>query len=335
MQDPLYEEALNLNRNITIDEVRRAVNRAKVRKAVGIDMIPNEVLKNEQVIGILQKLYQLCLDTSILPECWKKAIIKPIPKSRDNDPRVPLNYRGISLLSCIAKIFTSVINERISAHLELNNWLCEEQNGFRAKRSCTDHIFSLHSIIKQRQTEGLQTFVTFIDFSKAFDCIDRKLLLHTVLHAGIEGKLYFVIKSLYKLTKSCVALSNELSEWFITELGIRQGDNLLPTLFSIFINSLATEIKELNLGTSLGDFKVSILLYADDIVILAERPTDMQTMLNTVNNWCERNKMKINMGKTRIMEFRKKGIEKSLAKFTLGKNIVEKCSFYKYLGVSK
>ena len=97
MVDPLYEEISNLNRNIELEEVKKAVDKSKRRKAVGIDMLPNEVIKNAKVTELLHKLFQYCMDSGLVPEQWTMAIIKPIPKSRENDPRIPLNYKGISL----------------------------------------------------------------------------------------------------------------------------------------------------------------------------------------------------------------------------------------------
>ena len=108
----------------------------------------------------------------------------------------------------------------------------EEQNGFRAKRSCADHVFTLHSIIKQRQCEKKNTFVTFIDFSKAFDCINREMLLYKLIQYGIDGRMYFILKALYTNTESCVRVNSFLTKWFKTLFGVRQGDSLSPMLFS-------------------------------------------------------------------------------------------------------
>ena len=85
-----------MSRMVTEDEVRRVINRAKNKKAFGIDGIPNEVLKNETMVALLTKLFQFSFENGIVPSLWKKAIIKPIPKSSRDDPRMPLNYRGIS-----------------------------------------------------------------------------------------------------------------------------------------------------------------------------------------------------------------------------------------------
>ena len=164
-------------------------------------------MKNDQAIIILQSLFQLCLDTQVIPSEWSKAIVKPLPKSPDNDPRIPLNYRGISLLSCAGKIFTSLLNTRLMTYLDYHAVLVDEQNGFRRGRSCIDHIYSLHCITQDRLNKGLKTYLTFIDFAKAFDTLDRKMLLHKILHTGIDGKFYFTLKALYESTKSCVEVN--------------------------------------------------------------------------------------------------------------------------------
>ena len=87
----------------------------------------------------------------------------------------------------------------------------------------------------------MSTFATFIDFSKAFDGVDRKMLLYKLLHSGIDGKLYFIIKALYTLTESCVCVNGVYTDWFLTTMGVRQGDSLSPTLFALFINDLAVK----------------------------------------------------------------------------------------------
>ncbi len=89
-------------------EISRVVNGLKNRKATGIDKIPNEVLKNDTIKECLQQFFQYYFDTGLLPSCWLKAVIKPIPKSKASDPRIPLNYRGINLLSCIYKTYRTL-----------------------------------------------------------------------------------------------------------------------------------------------------------------------------------------------------------------------------------
>ena len=110
-----------------------------------------------------------------------------------------MNYRGISLISCIAKIYSSILNFTVSAYLEDSKILVEEQNGFGKGRSCEDHIFVLSSVIKSKKKtpENKSVFAAFIDMSKAFDCINRDFLFYKLLKNNIGGK--FIMQS-----RSCI-----------------------------------------------------------------------------------------------------------------------------------
>ena len=90
-------------------EVQKVVDKAKVNKAVGVEELPNEVLITPNLVNILYCLFQTCFQNGIIPFVWNKSIIKPIPLS---DPRVPLNYRGISLISAMYKLYSSILNNR-------------------------------------------------------------------------------------------------------------------------------------------------------------------------------------------------------------------------------
>ena len=126
---------------------------------------------------------------------------------------------------------------------------------------------------------------------------------------GIDGKFYFAIKSLYRQTSSCVKPNNILSSSFNTISGVRQGDNLSPTLFNIFINDLSNELKTLNVGVHIGpDIMLSHLLYADDLALIAESEADLQELLNCVSSWCQKWRIRINAGKSKIFHFRKKDL---------------------------
>ncbi len=142
MSDPLYIDNPDLNGNITKQEVDLVINGLKNRKAVGIDKIPNEILKTENVRVCLLNFFQYYFDTGLLPTHWLKAIIKPIPKSKTNDPRIPLNYRGVNLLSCIYKAYSCIINCRLSSYLERYHLIEDEQNGFRGgQRLSRPHLY--------------------------------------------------------------------------------------------------------------------------------------------------------------------------------------------------
>ena len=147
-------------------------------------------------------------------------------------------------------------------------------------------------------------FATFIDLKKAFDFVNRDLLLYKLLLLNIDGKIYNFIKSIYSKTTASIRVNGTLTDWIGCRSGVRQGDNCSPTLFSIFIDDLVREINTLNLGIDIKSRRISILLYADDIVMLANNESDMQTLLNTLHTWCQRWRMLINTEKSKVVHFR-------------------------------
>ena len=181
---PFHPDVSYLNSDITSDEVRKAVFRSKLNKAVGVDEIPSELLRNDHCIDLLHKIIHYCFTKSEVPQEWVKSVITPVPKP-NMDPYNPLSYRPISLISIPCKIYADVLNMRLSTWLEENELLAEEQNGFRKKRSCMDHIYSLISVIKNRKLKRQQTYVCFIDAKKAFDSVHRDLLWFKLAKIGV------------------------------------------------------------------------------------------------------------------------------------------------------
>ena len=161
-------DIVEYNRPFTPEELDKIRCKMKNNKAVGPDMIPNEILKHEGIKTLLLSFVNTCFVNNVIPSIWRSSIIAPIPKSASKDPCVPLNYRGISLLSCLYKLYTSMLNLRLTNYCENNNYLVDEQNGFRPKRSCQDHIYVLSSIIRNRKVQKKDTFCAFVDFKKSF-----------------------------------------------------------------------------------------------------------------------------------------------------------------------
>ena len=127
-----------------------------------------------------------------------------------------------------------------------------------------DHVFVLHSIIINRINIKENVFAAFLDLKMAFDSVQRDLLFYNLHKTGICGKIYFALKSLYDNPKACIRLNNKYTDWFDTPVGVKQGDTLSPTLFSIFINNLAIEVNNKRCGITIDGKNISILLYADD-----------------------------------------------------------------------
>ena len=138
-----------------------------------------------------------------------------------------------------------------------------------------------------------------------------------------------------KYPKACVRLSNQYyTDWFDTPSGVKQGDCFSATAFSLFINDLALEIKLLNRGVLVNSKIISILMYADDVVVLSETENNLQVMLNTINTWCNKWKLLINEAKSNVIHFRPKGKLKSKIQFKIGDKDLGYDTKYKYLGVT-
>lgn len=332
MLDPLFIENSALNGDFTLDEIRHVIDKSKNGKAAGIDKIPYEALKNDMVITVLQNLFQLCFDTGKVPSVWLKSILKPIEKAKDNDPKIPLNYRGISLICCCAKLYSSLLNNRITTYFDSINFISDEQNGFRKNRSCVDHIFTIDSVLRNTVRSGGSVFAAFIDFEKAFDGINREYLLYKIYNSGINGKLYWAIKSLYRNNEVCVKVNEYFTDWFNSSRGVRQGDTLSPMLFAVYIDDLARAIKSLNKGIKTDQDNISILLYADDIVILSDQEKNLQLLLNVLNEWSNKWKVFVNRIKSKIIHFRQTNVERSNYSFKVGNIDLEYTNIYKYLG---
>ena len=171
------EYSETLNSPITEDEVSKAVKRLKNGKACGEDSILNEMIKafSENHKHLLTQTFNVVLLSGHVPNEWATGVIKPIYKNR-GDINDPDNYRGITLLSCLGKLFTSVINERLTVFIDSNQIMSEAQAGFRKGYSTTDQIFTLKCIVELFLCQGRRLFCTFVDYSKAFDSINRATL---------------------------------------------------------------------------------------------------------------------------------------------------------------
>lgn len=190
-------------------------------------------------------------------------------------------------------------------------------------------MFTLNSLIQNRTS----TFATFVDLRKAFDFVDRNLLQYKLQLNGIDGYMYNAIASLYTDTESCVSINGYLTNWFNCANGVRQGDNLSPTLFSIFINDLATEVKEPNKIVQMNNEKICLLLYADDIVLLTENEHDMQHVLDTLDKWCMKWRLNVNIAKSNVIHFRRRQMPRTSFNFRIGNQPLLIVEQYRYLGI--
>jgi hypothetical protein len=328
-QNQLHQHVMN--RPIAQEEVILSLRKAKLEKSVGTDNIPMEILKNGEMIPVLHMLFNACFSSGQIPASWKKSIITPIPKT--GDVRVTSNYRGISVACSMYKLYCSILNNRFITWSEELELIQDEQNGFRKSRSCVDHLSSLSMIVDIRKTQKRSTFCAFIDFRKAYDSIQRDLLWHKLKCYGLQGKIMDALQGIYSAVYSAVKVNGQLTEWFEVALGLKQGCLISPFCFNMYLNDLINDINSLGLGVNIGDRNVSIMCYADDIVLIARKEQDLQCMLDKLEEWCNSWNMYVNEEKTKVVHFRPSSSEKSTFNFTCGESNIKTVTKYKYLGL--
>ena len=298
--------------------------------------------------SLLLMINEVFMNESV-PIEWSMGMIYPIHKSGDKVN--PDNYRGITLLSVVGKLYCTILNQRLMSWCELNGILVKEQGGFRKHRGTTELLYILNDVIRNRQHQknpnNRRVFAAFIDIRKAYDRIWRDGLWLNMHQVGIQGKLWRIIKNLYQSVQSKVLLNNSHTDWFNIGVGVRQGCVLSPLLFNLFINHLAEEIIKLKVGLKLNNTElgsdsdsdpdpavsISILLYADDIVLLADTAEDLQLMLDKLYDHSYKWRYTVNINKSAVLIFNPNPRDQTKYEFKLNNLVIPLQSEYKYLGI--
>ncbi|XP_063426826.1 uncharacterized protein LOC134710401 [Mytilus trossulus] len=321
----------NLDKLITEKEISFAISKLRCNKSPGLDNISNNMIKHSQnvLLSSLSKIFNSCLSHGLYPRNWTEGYITVLHKSGEvTDPN---NYRGLTITNAIGKLFNSILNIRLDSFLEENNVINDCQIGFTRKARTSDHMFVLKCIFdKYCNTKDGRVFACFVDFHKAFDKVIHTGIRIKLLEIGVSSRFYSVIKNMYLETRSCIKIHDRIAEFFQTKLGVKQGDNLSPNLFKIFINSLPDYFTQTRDPIMLDGKLIHCLMYADDIVILSNSAEGLQEKLNELHNFCNDWCLDINTKKTKVLIFNKAGRHIS-QKFIFNKDELECVSNYKYL----
>jgi hypothetical protein len=302
---------------ITSLELIHLLGKLQNGKAPGVDKIPPEWFKilrfrsrdqalseefPNKAVQALCLLYQSMIQTSTVPECWRTSEIVSIPKS--GDLQRPDNYRGIALIPVALKILCCIIVNRFNRIVEEKNLIRPEQAGFRSREECVGQTASLLEITTRRRTLGVRTYMAFIDFKKAYDMVPHEALFAKLEWAGFDGSFIAFLRSLYE----DVRMNPRGTSGTVPALrGLRQGCPMSPSLFNFFINDIfdpidtheatAVTIPQCD-GTLL---KCPGLMFADDVVVLAESPEGLQQQLDHVQLWANRWGMECGVSKCAAM----------------------------------
>ena len=187
----------------------------------------------------LHVLFSKVFESSYFPSVWSMG--EMILLHKKGDKSYVDNYHGITLLSTFGKLFTLLLNNRLTDWAEAYSVFIEAQAGFRENMSTLDNSFVLHGLITHFLDNSKRLFFSFIDFSKAFDYVVRDILWYKLIQYGVRGKNLDIIVSMYRDIKFKVELNNKLSDVFSCMTGVRQGECLSPILFAMYVNGIEQE----------------------------------------------------------------------------------------------
>ena len=282
---------------------------------------------------MLQLLFNLILSSGIYPQAWTLGVIVPLHKKGSVDQ--PCNYRPITLLDVCGKIFSKILCSRLTEWATHENKISWEQAGFRKGFQTIDNIYIISAVIrKYLALHKGRLYCAFIDFKAAFDSVSHSGLLYKLWVGNVKGRVFNVIRNMYKNVKACVSLQQGYTEFFDCAFGVRQGCQLSPFLFSFFINDIVQYLGEDNQWSiSIGMIQLFILSFADDIIILDSSVVGLQKRLDKLSTYCDKWQLLVNSDKSKVIIFRKGGRLRKYEKFYFKKDNLEIVSSYKYLGV--
>ena len=283
----------------TAAEVATAIKWIKSGKAAGEDEIRPEMLKALTGEGIfwLTRVCQVAWKLGKTPRDWQTGMIIPIFKKRDR--KQCINYRGISLLSLPGKVYAKCLERKCREIVESK--LEDGQCGFRPGRSTTE-IFTLKQIFEKSWEYGKDLFACFVDLEKAYDRVPRDKLWKVLQEYGVNGQLLRAIKSFYRRPEVCVRLNGKQSKPFQVGVRLQQGWVLSPLLFIVYMNWI-DKCSQANECATIGNCKISRLLFADNLVLLSSTESGLQRALNSFADASNTAEMKISTAKTELLIF--------------------------------
>lgn len=293
----------SLSTPITKKELDCAIRNLKNSKCPGSDGFPNEWYKvfAEDLAPTLLKSLNYTLKYAKIPPSWNEAVISVLPKE-GKDKELCESYRPISILNVDYKIFTSIISRRME-HL-LPELIEEDQTGFIKGRQTQDNIRRTLHVIEQINKREISAALISLDAEKAFDRVSWPFLYKVLERFGFNKQIISCIKALYSNPTARLRINGSLTGSFNLNRGTRQGCCLSPSLFTLFIEPLAqdirqnTEIEGINIATEYH----KISLFADDIITYLKHPNiTIPKLLNTLENFGQMSGYKVNIKKTQAL----------------------------------
>ena len=237
-----------------------------------------------------------------VPRQFQRGTVVPIVKDHQGDKGDLNNYRGITIAPIISKIFEHVLRIIFQPYLSTSNY----QFGFKRKSSTSLAIHSLKETINYYTSNGSNVYCSFLDASKAFDRLVHAGLFMKLLKRQVPLTFLCLIVMWYSDLECRVRWGDATSEWFTIEAGVRQGGVLSPIFYCIYVDDLVDILSALGIGCYLRQMFLSILLYADDMALMAPSLKGLQTLLSVTETYCKEWDILLNAKKTKNMVFGKK-----------------------------
>lgn len=309
---------------VNIEDVANLLRKLDTSKAPGPDYISSKLLVRcaASIALPISILFKKSLDACVVPKLWKSAFITPVHKKGVKTDIA--NYRPISKLCIIAKVFERIIYNQVYSALEQS--FSPFQHGFLKGRSTVTNLILLNDYITDAMDHGKQVDVVYTDYSKCFDRIDHVILLRKLEGIGIRGDLLRWFSSYIENRSQAVVLNNYISSWVLVPSGVPQGSLLGPLLFIIYVNDIDSCLTSSKL-----------LCFADDMKIYAtiSSTADMtafQTDLQCLEVYCQKSKLDLNPKKCSVVTY-SRGRSVLATTYTLGGHILPRCSTIRDLGV--
>ena len=316
------------NRQITMQELEDAIT-TNNNTAPGPDSIHNKMLKSipKESLPQILRFFNCIWNTSCIPREWKSATIVPIAKP-DKDHTDPLNYRPISLTSCLSKTLEKIINRRLTEYLEYQKLLAHVQCGFRKFRGTCDHLSRFDTYIRKGLADGQRVTAVFFDLEKAYDMTWRYGILRDVHKVGIRGKMAHYIRNFLEDREFRVRVGSVYSAKKKQQTGVPQGSTLSVTLFALKIDSLSSVIPR----------EVFSSMFVDDILIAyshhnhQEVERTLQNTVNAITDWANYNGFKFSTKKTKTMKIYKGSEPAYNPEIRMGNKCIPVAASIKFLG---
>ena len=300
-----------------MEEVFAAIRCLRVGSAPGEDGLLPSVLKSaadavninnlrpngppNSVVEGITLMFNFMFEHGVWPERWGSGVIVPIHK---HDSRLdPSNYRPITLLSVLGKLFGRVINTRLAEFTEVTDSVCDEQGGFRRGRGTPDQVFLLREILASRKERGQATYATYIDIRKAYDTVWREQAYVRIHDMGVQGRLWRQLQVMHQGLTRQVRHPLGLTDRFDVERGVAQGAVESPWIYTVFLDALARALKAAGLGVWVAGVQVPLLMYADDMIMLARSQGELERMNEVVTAFAKKNRFQFNGEKSAVMAF--------------------------------